>query len=166
MASSPNDRRGSLLRFAAEFVRAATQVPGIQSISLLGSLCSDRQYPKDIDLLVAIGEDIDFARLATYGRRLKGRAQGLGSGADIFLVNSQHQYIGRICHYRECRTRRACQALHCGQTPHLNDDLDVLQISLDTINAPPVTIWPEIRKRRLLPADVEDFLNQVATPAR
>jgi hypothetical protein len=35
----------------------------------------------------------DFARLAAYGRRLKGRAQGLGSGADIFLVNAQHQFI-------------------------------------------------------------------------
>jgi hypothetical protein len=111
---------------------------------------------------VVIGEDIDLARLAAYGRRLKGRAQGLSSGADIFVVNSQHQYIGRICHYRDCWPRRACQASHCGQTPHLNDDLEVLKLSHDTINSPPVTIWPELKKRCPLPADVEDFLNRVA----
>jgi hypothetical protein len=140
MTSGPSDRRAGLLRFAAEFVRAATQVPGVESISLLGSICTDRQHPKDIDFLVVVS-----------------------SGADIFLVNSQHQYIGRICHYRDCRPRRTCQALHCGQKPHLNDDLEVLRLSNETIDAPPVTIWPELNKRRPLPTDVEDFLSRVAT---
>jgi hypothetical protein len=151
MTSGPSDRRAGLLRFAAEFVRAATQVPGVESISLLGSICTDRPHPKDIDFLVVVGEDVDLALLAVYGRRLKGRAQGLSSGADIFLVNSQRQYIGRICHYRDCWPRRTCQALHCGQTPHLNDDLEILRLSNETIDAPPVTIWPELNKRCPLP---------------
>ena len=50
--------------------------------------------------------------LAPVGRRLKGLAQTINLGAAIFLADDGGRYLGRICHYRECRPRRACLAEH------------------------------------------------------
>lgn len=150
--------RQELLAAGAAFVRAATAVRGVIEIGLVGSMCTSKPTPKDIDFLVTIATDVDFDALATLGRRLKGRAQGLGRGADIFLVRDG-AYIGRICHYRECWPRRACAALHCGQTQHLNDDLEALRLRPELIASPPVTIWPSVTRRCALPNDVEAMLH-------
>ena len=42
-------------------------------------------------------------RLVKAGRALKGFAPTRNSGADIFLSNLDSRYIGRICHWRDCR---------------------------------------------------------------
>ena len=157
-------RRADLLAAGLAFARAAAQIRGVLGVSLLGSICSSRQDPKDIDFLITIAADVDLEALAAHGRRLKGRAQQVNRGADIVLVRDG-MYIGRICHYRECWPRRACQAHHCGQTPHLNDDLTTLTLRSNVVERPPVTIWPTIRRRAPLPDDVERFLAQFETPA-
>ena len=156
--------RDHLLEAGAEFVRFATRIKGVQRISLIGSICTKRADPKDIDFVVEISNDVDLEHLAARGRRLKGRAQQANVGADIFLVR-QGRYIGRICHYRECFPRRACQALHCGQTPHLNDDLAMLRLRREVFEAAPVTIWPELQRRAELPEDVAAFLTEFEGPA-
>ena len=157
-------RRPELLAAGSLFARAAIQIHGVLELSLLGSIGTPRPDPKDIDFLVTISADVDLAVLAAHGRRLKGRAQQVNRGADIFLVRAG-EYVGRICHYRECWPRRACCALNCGQTQHLNDDLTVLRLRPELIASPPVTIWPSVRRRCELPPDVEAFLAQVGTPA-
>jgi hypothetical protein len=67
ISNSHSQRRADLLRLGAEFVRAATQLPGVESISLLGSICTERPHPKDIDFLVVIDDKIDLGRLAGCG---------------------------------------------------------------------------------------------------
>ncbi len=158
-------RRADLLAAGLAFARAASQIRGVLSIGLLGSICSSRPDPKDIDFLVTVSADVDLEALAFLGRRMKGRSQQVNRGADVFLVRDR-EYVGRICHYRECWPRRACQAHHCGQTPHLNDDLTTLTLPSSVVEGPPVTIWPVICRRVQLPQDVEGFLAEFEAPAK
>jgi hypothetical protein len=87
------------------FVRGARSTPGVLRIALLGSLATDKPVPKDADLLVTIDPAVNLDPLARLGRRLKGTAQTINLGADIFLADAAERYMGRICHYRECRPR-------------------------------------------------------------
>jgi hypothetical protein len=118
------------------FVRAARSTPGVRRIALLGSLASDKPVPKDADLLVTIDAAMDLDPLARLGRCLKGTAQTINLGADIFLADEAGRYMGRICHYRECRPRVACRALSCGLRQHLNDDLQIVTLSPMLVRPP------------------------------
>jgi hypothetical protein len=87
-----------------------------------------------------------------------GTTQTINLGADIFLADTTGRYLGRICHYRECHPRVLCQAQHCGQTDHLNDDLHIVTLSQELIASPPVDLWPKVVRRVSVPADVDDAL--------
>jgi len=136
---SVTEPRRPLLLAVLAFVRAARSCPGVQRISLLGSIVTAKAIPKDIDVLVTIDGAMDLTRLARAGRRLMG-------------------YLGRICHYRECHPRALCQAQHCGQRDHLNDDLHIVTLSQELIASPPVDLWPKVVRRVSVPADVDDAL--------
>jgi len=101
---------------------------------------------------------MDLAELARTGRRLKGQAQTINLGADIFLADEGGRYLGRICHYRECHPRVACRARHCARRQHLNDDLDVVTLSKELLAAPSVDLWPNVVRRLPMPPDVETLL--------
>ena len=103
------DPRRHLLSAVLAFVRAARSTPGVRRIALLGSLATDKPVPKDADVLVTIDATMDLDPLARVGRRLKGTAQTINLGADIFLADEAGRYMGRICHYRECHPRVACR---------------------------------------------------------
>jgi hypothetical protein len=152
--------REFLLREALHFVRAASRMAGVRRIALIGSMLTDKPEPKDIDLLVTVEAQCDLAPLAAAGRRLKGRAQGLNRGADIFLADPEGHYIGRTCTWRECAPgiRRACQAQHCGRRHFLNDDLQVVKLSSELILSPVLELWPDNMRREALPRDVEAIL--------
>ncbi len=47
---------------------------------------------------------------------------------------------------------------NCGRRDHLNDDLQVITLTRALIAAPPVELWPEIRRRVPVPGDVEELL--------
>jgi hypothetical protein len=79
-------------------------------------------------------------------------------GADIFLADAAGRYLGRICHYRECRPRVACRALSCGLRQHLNDDLQIVTLSPTLVGAPPIDLWPRIVARCAVPADTQALL--------
>jgi len=112
-------------------LRTASQLPGVLNIALVGSLTTDKANPKNIDLLLTVADELDLEPLAAAGRRLKGRAQGRNSGADIFLLNPHGEYTGRTCQWRECAPgiRMACRADHCGRRPYFYDDLCVIELS-------------------------------------
>jgi hypothetical protein len=150
--------RPALLAAVRAFVQAAAGCAGVQRIALVGSLATDKPVPKDADVLVTIDAAMDLTALARAGRRLKGQAQTINLGADIFLADQDGCYLGRICHYRECHPRVLCRARHCGRRQHLNDDLDVVTLSQDLLAAPPVDLWPTIVRRLALPPDVEASL--------
>jgi hypothetical protein len=140
------------------FVREARSTPGVRRIALLGSLATDKPLPKDADVLVTIDAAVDLGPLAHLGRRLKGTAQRINLGADIFLADEAGRYMGRICHYRECRPRVACRALSCGLRQHLSDDLQVVTLDAALVRAPPIDLWPRFVARCAVPADTQAVL--------
>jgi hypothetical protein len=140
------------------FVRAARSTPGVLRIALLGSLATDKPVPKDADVLVTIDPAVNLDPLARLGRRLKGTAQTINLGADIFLADVAGRYLGRICRYRECWRRVACRALNCGLRQHLNDDLQIVTLSPALIIAPPIDLWPRFVARCAVPADTQALL--------
>ena len=160
-----DDPRAPLLQGVLKFVLAAKNYEGVTRIALLGSLTTKKKLPKDADLLVTISGDIDLAPLARAGRQLKGFAQGLNLGADIFLADETGSYLGRICHFRECHRRVLCRALSCGKRQHLSDDLQIVTLAPDVIDTPPVELWPQTIRRVELPEDVENLLlSRLQTP--
>ena len=150
--------RRPLLLGAYSFVRAARLCQGVRRIALLGSLVTAKAIPKDIDLLATIEPTMDLTQLARAGRRLKGLAQTINLGADIFLADTAGHYLGRICHYRECHPRAACRAQHCGLRPHLNDDLQLVTLSEDLLASPPIELWPKVIRRVVVAEDLEEIL--------
>lgn len=152
--------RAFLLAEVLRFVEHARTCPGVRRIALVGSLAKDKADPKDADVLVTVDDDADLSALATAGRRLKGRAQSRNKGADIFLADPSGNYIGRTCHWRECRPgiRASCRARHCGDRAFLHDDLDAITLNSTLIRTPPVELWPVVVRRAQLPSDIETQL--------
>ena len=152
--------RDILLAEVRQFVERTRFFPGVQRIALIGSLATDKLNPKDADVLVTVDDDADLTQLATAGRRLKGHAQSMNKGGDIFLADPSGNYIGRICHWRECYPgkRVSCDARHCGRRAFLHDDLDAVMLNARLINSPPLELWPKIVRRVELPRDVETQL--------
>ena len=105
--------RQVLLDAGETFVRRILLANGVERIAFVGSITTDKSEPKDIDFLLTVSVDIDMKAAATEGRKLKGFLQGHASGADIFLCNANHQYIGRTCGYRECHWRAVCEGADC-----------------------------------------------------
>jgi hypothetical protein len=162
VANSELTNRNHLLYEVRRFVERARVCPGVRRIALVGSLTTDKENPKDADVLVIVDDDADLTPLATLGRRLKGHAQSRNKGADIFLADPSGKYIGRICSWRECYPgkRMSCDARHCGRRAFLHDDLDDVTLDASLIKTPPLELWPKIVRRVELPGDVEMQLVQ------
>jgi hypothetical protein len=152
------DLREALLEEALLFVQGARSLPGVIRLAMVGSLLTSKRKPKDCDLLASVTDEVEMARLAKLGRRLKGRTGAMGSGADVFICDAEHRYIGRICQYRECWPRVLCRARNCGLRPGLNDDLDVVSLGLELTSTPPVELFPTVVARADVPEDVQRVL--------
>ncbi len=160
MNETSEGHRQQLLDALRRFVAAVRQIAGVRRIAVLGSIVTTKPDPKDIDVLVVVADDADLAPLATCARRLQGQAQSFNRGADVFLADERGTYIGRTCHWRDCRpgVRQSCDALHCGRRPYLHDDLDAITLNSTIVLSPPVTLWPYVERRGELPADVEEVV--------
>ena len=160
MRPTSKSHRRQLLDGLRRFVGAVSEIAGVRRIAILGSIVTDKPDPKDIDLLVVVADDADLAPLATCARRLQGHAQSFNRGADVFLADERGTYIGRACHWKDCRpgVRQSCDALHCGRRPYLHDDLDAIHLNSTLVLSPPVTLWPYVERRRQLPPDVEEVV--------
>lgn len=152
--------RELLLMLVVDFVRSARQVRGVSRISLIGSVATDEDRPKDVDLLVCIGEDVDLARLARFSRRLQGRAQSMGLGSDVFLCDDHGMYLGRVCPWKQCgpRYRASCDALSCGVREYLHDDFGDIELDVEDVKRRAVELWPEKRSEIDVPPDVQAVL--------
>lgn len=149
------------------FIDAIRSIAGIDKIALVGSLTTDKPDPKDVDILVTVADDLDLTALATESRRLKGRAQTRNRGADIFLANLSGQYMGRICHWRECAPgiRLSCDAQHCGRRQYLHDDLDAVTLSNQLVAKPPILVWPRVECSTRVAADLMPYLSRLQSGA-
>lgn len=154
----PN-KRADLLRAVLAFVSKARQLPGIRRIALLGSLVTPKTTPKDVDILVEVGDDMQLDELASLSRKLLGKTMqtGDGCGADVFLCSPQGEYLGRICPWKICAPgiRKSCHAQNCGSRTYLYDDLQTLRLDPSLIAEPPLELWPEIKIRSEIPDDVQ-----------
>ena len=152
-----------LLDGLQRFMVLARKLEGIRRISVLGSIVTAKPNPKDIDILVVGADHTDLAPLAACSRQLKGVVQSINRGADVFLANEQDNYIGRICHWKDCRPgiRLACKALNCGRRPYLYDDFGVVKLNEELVQHPPLTLWPSLEVRCPLPEDVEDWIAKI-----
>ena len=86
LAPSPSvaEPRRPLLLAVLAFVLAARTCPGVQRISLLGSILTAKAMPKDVDVLDYIDAAMDLTRLNSGG--LMGQARTCQIvGADCFL---------------------------------------------------------------------------------
>src|SRR3989442_3423882 len=149
MDTPPQGHREALVDGLRRFVASARQIAGVRRIAILGSITTTKADPKDIDVLVVVADDADLAGLATCSRRLQGQAQSFNRGADVFLADEQGTYIGRTCHWRDCRPRgrQSWDALHCGRRPDLPDDLDALSFNSSVGLFPPLTLWANVGRR-------------------
>jgi hypothetical protein len=156
----PTEIRTQLVAEVLAFVLGASKLPGISQIALIGSLTTRKLDPKDADLLVTVTDDAHLEPLAQLGRKLQGHATALGRGGEVFLVDAQNTYLGRICPWKECAPsiRMRCDALHCGQRAYLHDDLEAIQLKSSLIAAPPLELWPEVLARVSIPQDIEQGL--------
>jgi predicted nucleotidyltransferase len=154
--------REQLLSHLPWFVSAVTKLSGIRRVALLGSITTSKQNPKDIDFLVVVEDDVDLEPLARLGRKIKGRAQQMNRGADIFLAGTRGKYIGRTCSWKECRAgkRISCDALNCGKRPYLHDDLETVSLSDETVRTA-LELWPSLEHRVGLPDDLQKTLKQL-----
>jgi hypothetical protein len=148
------DLRAALLEEVLTFTRAASAMDGVVRIALIGSITTSKSNPKDCDLLVSLMDDADMAGIAKLGRRLKGRTGSMASGADVFICDENHRYLGRVCEWKQCWPRVRCQAHNCGRRPGLYDDLDVIRLDESTTLEPQVELYPQVVVRGQIPADV------------
>jgi hypothetical protein len=157
--------RERLLSYLPWFVSKAANIPGVRRIKLLGSITTDKQDPKDIDFLIEVEDTADLASLARLGRQLKGRAQQMNRGADIFLANPEGRYIGRTCHWKICGLGRvSCDALNCGKRHYLHDDLKTVNLSEATVQSA-FELWPSLVHAGELPDDVKKMLSRLVSEA-
>ena len=165
MADRLNTRE-LLLEAAFDFIPSAAGLPGVQRIAIIGSIMTQRLHPKDIDLLVYVGDGVDLESLAALARRLQGRLQGQSRGADVFLADTNGLYLGRTCPWKLCKAgiRASCDALHCGRRPYLHDDLNTVLLRESITAAPPLDVWPQVVRRCDVPADVERFIARLGGP--
>ena len=167
MPSESVPMREFFIRAVLDFVHGAARVDGVCSLALLGSLTTPKQRPKDADILVRVKETVQWKPLAKIARGLKGHAQSRNAGADIFIASVRNRYRGRICRFRDCRpgVRVSCDALHCGRTPYLCDDLQILTLSKELLRAPPIELWPKAYARIPVPSDIEALIETLESEA-
>lgn len=162
MQKDDSDIREFLLAETFRFIDRVATIPGIKCIAIIGSLTTTKTDPKDADILVTVEDEADLTALATASRRLKGLAQSKNKGADIFLANPLGEYIGRICHWRECGPgiRASCDALHCGRRHYLHDDFNDIRLKTTVVREPIVEVWPKVVCRQQIPGDLQAYLSR------
>jgi predicted nucleotidyltransferase len=156
------DKRPDLLRAVLDFVRDTRRLPGVSRIALLGSITTSKPIPKDVDILVEVEDEMSLQKLASLTRTLLGKTMqtGDGCGADVFLCDTDGEYLGRICSYKNCAPdiRKSCQAKYCGRREYLCDDFKNVQLDPSLVVEPPLSLWPEIVARTEVPEDVREIL--------
>lgn len=148
--------RQVLLEAARWFSEQAAELEEVVQVALVGSLCTPKRNPHDVDLVVTVRPGADFKRLAKLGRSLRGRIQRGRLGADVFLVEDG-RYIGRTCHYREPWPRVRCISARnmCdSERAFVCDTSRNFTLRREVFEAPPLVLYPEIEINADLPADV------------
>lgn len=139
------------------FVRDAGGLPSVLRIALIGSLASEKAEPRDIDILVTVDGTTSLAELAAAARRLRGHTQSFNRESDVFLADEEGNYLGRVCHWKNCGPgwHHECSAEHCGKRLYLHDDINNVRLSTTLIATPRLELWPDVVAHVPVPHDVQ-----------
>ena len=87
-------------------------------IALLGSLAtSKKRIAKDIDLMVFTENTDCIDKLAMCHRKVLGKFH---SSPDVFVFTKDRQFLGNVCHRRECPSQSVdCQVHGCGEIKYI-----------------------------------------------
>lgn len=109
--------RADLFTQAAEtFATKAQQFSSVLEVALTGSLAAGDPWPGDVDVALALHDLEDLVALAKAARQISSTTHAW----EVFVFGSGPDYLGRLCHRRDCPTRKArCEAIDCGRTPFL-----------------------------------------------
>ena len=165
---TPPSSRPKMIEGAFWFVQQASQLNGISRIALIGSLATEKEEPKDVDMLVTIIDAVDMEvlavnmeTLATLGRKFAGRLQQINRGAEVFLADSQGNYLGRTCpwkvcggvHYNGAGVHYDCNGQQCGS--RIRADFSTIRLKKSIIRKPPLVLWPNVVALAPVPKDVQ-----------
>lgn len=158
MATLKTDREALLLaaRWCVDEIKNLDEV--IQ-VALIGSVCTNKPNPKDIDLLVTVRPGSDLTRLARLNRKTQGRIQQGLCSAEIFVAEDG-RYVGRICRYREPWPRVICgnNKLVCDlHKEFLCNTSNNFTLSQSLIDTPPIILYPKFSASANVPDDVRQI---------
>ncbi|MDZ7263529.1 MAG: zinc-ribbon domain containing protein [candidate division KSB1 bacterium] len=108
------DKITRLRQAANEFAGRAQAIDSVQEVALFGSLAKGDPYPKDIDLAVILSGLDKLPALAKAARKMS----PLFHNWDVFVFDSRLNYVGRLCHSRECPAGKA-KCIGCGDIPYI-----------------------------------------------
>lgn len=103
-----------LRQAANEFAGRAKAIQSVQEVALFGSLAKGDPYPKDIDLAIVVSSLDKIPTLAKAARKMS----SLFHNWDVFVFDSRLNYIGRLCHRRECPSS-SVDCIGCGDIPFI-----------------------------------------------
>lgn len=104
-------------RAAQDFANKVKNLASAQEVVLCGSMADGDPYPGDLDLAVVLSHLDELPDLARFCRQISSATHAW----EVFVFNANRDYLGRICHKRECPGRFYCEAKDCGRTPHLRN---------------------------------------------
>ena len=163
-----NQYRENIIQLVYEFFVSCLKINSVKRIAIIGSILTQKEKPNDVDLLLTIPDDLELNRLAKFCRVLQGKSGQIGGGADVFVVNLNNKYLGRICIWKVCKfgVRMRCDADNCGKREYLHDDLSVIKLSKELIDNPPLILFPKIIRNVSIPLDVEEgLINKIISSA-
>ncbi len=108
------DKITRLRQAANEFAKRTESIQSVQEVALFGSLAKGDPYPKDIDLAVIVSSLDHIPALARAARKMS----SLFHNWDVFLFDSRLNYMGRLCHRKEC-PGGAVECIGCGDIPFI-----------------------------------------------
>lgn len=108
------DKITGLRQAATEFAQRSHSIDNVLEIALFGSLAKGDPHPGDIDLAVIISSLEHTPALARSARKMS----SLFHNWDVFVFDSNLNYVGRVCHHRECPSG-SVECIGCGDIPFI-----------------------------------------------
>lgn len=108
------DKISRLRQAATEFAQRAEGIESVQEVALFGSLTKGDPYPKDLDLAVILTKLDQIPTLARAARKMSSHFHNW----DVFVFDSHLNYVGRLCHRRECPSG-SVKCIGCGDIPFI-----------------------------------------------
>ena len=113
-------RRQRMLEGVGQFAQKLRRFSSVIEVGLAGTLASEDEYPNDIDAVVFLDGFNELPDIARAARQMA----SVCNSWEVFVFTVDFKYLGRICHYKECRPRVACADKRCGTYPHIYELAD------------------------------------------